>query len=253
MLSYRMKQIAECVTAGNRLADIGTDHAWIPIYLVEQGVVPQAVALDVGEGPLNRARENIKKHGLSGHIECRLSDGFDKLSEQEIDSVIIAGMGGALMTHILERAGDAFAGSKELILQPQSEIHKVRSVLHQLQYRIVEERFFKDDGKYYHIIKALPGKEHYSKDWQYQYGVYLPNTGNECFRQFLLERQLKLSTIKERIALEEAKGIAQKTRNRLLSIDRELKELKQCLDCYDEKLLDDNGRVVRKDSEEKIR
>lgn len=236
MLSYRMKQIAECVTAGNRLADIGTDHAWIPIYLVEQGVVPRAYALDVGEGPLKRAKENVNKHGLSKSIDCRLSDGFDKLSDSEVDSIIIAGMGGALIARILERARDTFAGNKELILQPQSECYKVRKVLHQLQYQIVEERFFIDDGKYYNVIKALPGVQHFTKDWQYQYGVYLPKERNECFKQFLLEKQRKLITIKEKLSLSESKDIALKTKNRLWAITEELEEIEQCLaGFYEEK------------------
>lgn len=229
MLSYRMKQIAECVTAGNRLADIGTDHAWIPIYLVEQGIVPYAYALDVGEGPLEHARENVDKHGLSQRIDCRLSDGFEKLSENEVDSIIIAGMGGALIARILEQAGDTFAGNKELILQPQSECFKVRKMLHQLQYQIVEERFFKDDGKYYTIIKALPGVQHYMEDWQYQFGTYLPQEKNECFRQFLLEKRQKLFRIKEKLSLSETSDMAQKTRNRLLEIAGELREIEQCL------------------------
>lgn len=239
MLSYRMKQIAECVTDGNRLADIGTDHAWIPIYLVEQGIVPQAIALDVGEGPLNRAKENIKKHGLCQSIECRLSDGFDKLSGNEVDSIIIAGMGGALITRILKRAGDAFTGNKELILQPQSESYKVRKILHELQYQIVEERFLKEDGKYYNIIKALPGIQYFSETWQYQYGVYLPEKKNECFQQFLLEKQCKLSSIKEKLTSGATEDIAPKTQNRLLTIGKELREIEQCLADYYEKISDE--------------
>ena len=89
-------------TKGSRLADIGTDHGYIPIALVQEGRIPSALAMDVGKGPLSRAREHIHSQGLDTYIETRLSDGLTELHEGEADTVLIAGMGGMLMKRILE-------------------------------------------------------------------------------------------------------------------------------------------------------
>lgn len=104
-LSKRMSALASLVTEGSRLADIGTDHGYIPIALVQKGRIPSALAMDVGKGPLSRAREHIHSQGLDTYIETRLSDGLTELHEGEADTVLIAGMGGMLMKRILEGGG----------------------------------------------------------------------------------------------------------------------------------------------------
>ena len=101
-LSKRLKAVAELVTPGQKIADIGTDHAYIPIWLVEEKRAVSAIAMDINQGPLAKAKENIELHGLSSYIETRLSDGMKKLCPNEADSVIIAGMGGGLVMKILE-------------------------------------------------------------------------------------------------------------------------------------------------------
>ena len=101
-LSKRLEMIASFVKPGSRLADIGTDHGYIPIALTERGVILSALAMDVRKGPLERAREHIGEAGLAEQIETRLSDGLEKLKAGEADTVVIAGMGGELEIHILE-------------------------------------------------------------------------------------------------------------------------------------------------------
>ena len=99
-LSERMQAVASMVTENNRLADVGTDHGYIPIYLCETGKIPSALAMDVKEGPLLHARRNIELHHLQERIQTRLSDGVQKLEKDEADSVVIAGMGGMLVRKI---------------------------------------------------------------------------------------------------------------------------------------------------------
>jgi len=154
-----MQILASKVTKGNRLADVGTDHGYIPIALVLQKKIPSAVAMDVNEGPLKRARQHIQEQGLDTYIEVRLSDGLEKLQPNEADTVLIAGMGGALTVQILKGGSHCLSTVKELILQPQSEIFLVRGYLFQNGYRILEEDIVLEDGKYYPIIKAVLGKE----------------------------------------------------------------------------------------------
>ena len=128
-LSKRMKAAASMVTTGNVLADIGTDHGYVPIALVQRGRIPSAIAMDINKGPLEKAREHIVMCNLQDKIETRLSDGTKALTVGEADSILIAGMGGELVLHIL-REGEAVCHSaKELVLQPQSELEKVRRLL----------------------------------------------------------------------------------------------------------------------------
>ena len=120
-LSKRLRAVADLVTAGYQVADIGTDHAYIPIFLTETGKTDYAVAMDVNKGPLRKAQENICAYKMEEQIETRLSDGFSALKVQEVQSAVIAGMGGNLVIRILEEGHDVVSCLKECILQPQSE------------------------------------------------------------------------------------------------------------------------------------
>ena len=155
-LSKRLKAVAELVTPGMRLADVGTDHGYIPIYLTEAGVIPSAIAMDINKGPLERAKEHIREHGLEGKIQTRLSDGLKNLQMNEADCMIAAGMGGGLVIRILSEERDTAGSLRELILQPQSEIDSVRKYLTEEGYRIVAEDMVYEDGKYYPMMKAVP-------------------------------------------------------------------------------------------------
>lgn len=155
-LSKRLRMVADCVTKGNVVADVGCDHAYISIYLVEGKIAPKTIALDVNEGPLLRAQENIASYGFESLISTRLSDGLHKLKPNEVDSIVIAGMGGPLMIRILEEGSECVKTAKELILQPQSEIWRVREYLHNLNFEITKEDMCIDEGKYYTVLHARP-------------------------------------------------------------------------------------------------
>ena len=156
-LSIRLKTVAEAVTPGNRVADIGTDHGYVPIYLVKNNLSPGGIAMDMNKGPLEKAKEHIRAEKLSGKIATRLGNGLAPLEPGETDTVVIAGMGGDLICKILKAKPEFLIEGKELILQPQSEWFKVRQILKEYRYQIEKEWFLKEDGKYYVIIKAEPG------------------------------------------------------------------------------------------------
>jgi tRNA (adenine22-N1)-methyltransferase len=155
-LSKRMEAAAAMVSAGNILADVGTDHGYIPIELVQRGIVPSAIAMDLREGPLSRAREHIKEQGLSERITLRLSDGVSALSKGEADTILIAGMGGELIIRILTDGADICRSVRELILQPQSVIGEVRRYLRENGYRITDEDMVLEDGKFYPMMRVVP-------------------------------------------------------------------------------------------------
>lgn len=213
-LSKRLKAVAELVTPGMRLADVGTDHGYIPIYLTEAGVIPSAIAMDINKSPLERAKEHIREHGLEGKIQTRLSDGLKNLQMNEADCMIAAGMGGGLVIRILSEERDTAGSLKELILQPQSEIDSVRKYLTEEGYRIVAEDMVYEDGKYYPMMKAVPcmagaGEIPYSEE-ELEFGRVLLQQAHPVLGQFL-EREME---IQNRIlsALESQESVRAKKR-----------------------------------------
>ncbi len=192
-LSKRLKTVAELVTPGNRVADVGCDHAYTSIYLAKHKISSYIIAMDINQGPLDRAEENIIKYQCEELIEVRKSDGLRKLMPNEADTIIIAGMGGGLTSQILSECMEIVKATKELILQPQSEIFKVRQLLTDYNFIIINENMIKDEGKYYVIIKAVPledvdnvasyqliRKEHF------YYGRLLLEQKNKILEEYLL-------------------------------------------------------------------
>lgn len=153
-LSKRLQAVADMVTPGSRVADIGCDHAYTAAYLLSNKISPYVVAMDINRGPLERAARNVEKFGVKDKVSIRLSDGLKMLDTGEVDTILIAGMGGRLMLKILNDRMDIVASARELVLQPQSEIHLIREALNNLGYAIIKENMIKEDGKYYAILKV---------------------------------------------------------------------------------------------------
>lgn len=157
ILSARMKALTDMVTPGSRVCDVGCDHGFVSVYLVQQGISPRVLAMDVRQGPLSRAQEHIRQQGLEGYIETRLSDGLTAMEIGEADVMICAGMGGRLMQRILEEGREKAWAMQELILQPQSELPAFRAYLRQAGYITVAENMIYEEGKYYPVMKVVPG------------------------------------------------------------------------------------------------
>ena len=153
-ISNRLTTAAALVTQGYTLADVGTDHGYIPIYLLQQKKIPSAIAMDINEGPLERAKEHIALYGLQAYIQTRLSDGVAALKPGEVEAVLIAGMGGGLVMHILKDGEKVCQSATELILQPQSELEHVREFLREKGYTILAEDMVYEDGKFYPMMKV---------------------------------------------------------------------------------------------------
>lgn len=162
-LSARMQALANMVTEGNRVCDLGCDHGWLSIYLVQHKISPCALAMDVREGPLMQASAHVREAELGKYITLRLSDGLAGYSSGEADTLICAGMGGPLMQRILA-ADEAKAHSfQELILQPQSEIASFRRFLRESGWRVLREDMILEDGKFYPMMRAEPAESALSK------------------------------------------------------------------------------------------
>ncbi|MCY9509189.1 class I SAM-dependent methyltransferase [Paenibacillus larvae] len=153
-LSNRLRMIADRVPVGSKLADIGSDHALLPAYLVKQGITPFAVAGEVNQGPREAAENQVKEAGLSSQIEVRLGDGLEVLSPGEVDTVTIAGMGGSLIVSILDAGKEKLLNVSTLVLQPNVAEDKVRAWLDAGGWFLAEETILKEDGKIYEILMA---------------------------------------------------------------------------------------------------
>ena len=161
-LSGRMQMLADLVTAGSRVADVGCDHGFLPIYLVRTGKSPKCLAMDVRKGPLSGAEEHIAACGLGEYIETRLSDGLAAYHIGEAETLVCAGMGGRLMERILTEGGEKSRSFAELILQPQSEIPEFRKFLRNAGYRVTGEDAVYEEGKFYFAMKAVYGGQELS-------------------------------------------------------------------------------------------
>lgn len=190
-ISERLRTVASLVTEGYRLADIGTDHGYVPIYLLEQKKIPSAIAMDIGRGPLERAREHILRHGMGDYIQTRLSDGAAALEPGEADSIVIAGMGGGLVMHILDSGAAVCRSAKELILQPQSELEKVRIFLETQGYAADAEAMVEEEGKYYPMMRVhyAPQNIRISDKLYHIYGKQLLESRNPVLYEYLIKEK----------------------------------------------------------------
>lgn len=151
-LDSRLRAAAEFVTPGGRLADIGTDHAYLPVWLVKTGRISSAIAADINEGPLESAAANIAAEGLQGKIETRLTDGLEGIDLSDVTDITIAGMGGMLIAEILEKRLP-LAG-KNLILQPMTQAPFLRGWLAEHGFALLAETPAEAGGKLYTVLNA---------------------------------------------------------------------------------------------------
>ncbi|SDW87985.1 tRNA (adenine22-N1)-methyltransferase [Paenibacillus sp. CF384] len=171
-LSKRLQQIADLVSAQARIADIGSDHALLPVYLLQSGKCPSAIAGELNTGPFQAAKKQVAEAGLTKKIEVRQGDGLAVLAPGEADTVTIAGMGGSLMADILEagRQAGKLVGVRELVLQPNVGEEIVRKWLVQHGYVLQDEMILEEDGRIYEVLHAL--HEQYSPSAITNEGVY---------------------------------------------------------------------------------
>lgn len=234
-ISARMKALTELVTPGLTICDIGCDHGFVSIYLVQKGIAPKVLAMDVRSGPLSQAQAHIRQYGLETQIEARISDGLTKLAVGEAEGMICAGMGGPLMIKILEEGSVQAHAMKELILQPQSEIAEFRKYLRTHGYHIIKEDMVFEDGKYYPMMKAVPDDVIVDVSVQCtklqiydQFGQKLLESRHPVLRQYL-EHSKKLTEILVKRLKEQQ---SEKALTRLPELEKELDLIRRALQMF---------------------
>lgn len=154
MLDSRLSAVADLVRSGTRFADVGTDHAYLPVSLLRKGKIEYAVCSDLRKGPLKNAEETVNKYGVADKVDLRLSDGLDAYRQGEVNEIAIAGMGGLLISEFIERTEWLKTPDIHLILQPMTHAEDLRKTLYKNGFYIDKEVAVKDSDKLYIIISA---------------------------------------------------------------------------------------------------
>lgn len=203
-LSKRLETVANMVTKGNITADVGTDHGYVAMYLVQQGISPSTYAMDINRGPLERAREHINEAGLEEKITIIQSDGMKVLEGYPVDTAVVAGMGGMLICKIIQES-PVINQLKEMVLSPHSDVDKVRMCAIKNGFSITDEKMVEDYGKYYHIIKVerTQNLEEYT-DWDYKFGRVMFEKRDEVFYEYLQKMRKKYIDIIDLLNKNEA-------------------------------------------------
>lgn len=213
-LSKRLFKAAEYINC-DTMADIGTDHGYLPIYLIQSGRSKKCIATDVNKGPLSRCRENADKAGYSALIETRIGNGLSCICENEVDTIAVCGMGGILISSILTAGADVAKSCKSIVIQPQTHWHSVRKTIHSIEFSIIDEEMVFEDGMFYTIMNCVPGNEKYSeieylfgkKHLAARNGIFLDYIRTELDKSKHAALRIGRSAISEQSRIREAEFI----------------------------------------------
>ena len=201
-LDGRLTAVADMIRPCEAFADIGTDHAYLPVYLVEKGIAKHAIASDLRKGPLNNARETVNEHCLQDEIELRLSDGLDNFEPYEVTEIAVAGMGGLLISEFIERTNWLKNPDIHIVLQPMTHSEELRKALYDNGFYIDRECAAIEGGKLYVVISAFYGGEKTEYDNIDLIVGKLPQNNDEISNEYLCHLYERYN--KKLIALENA-------------------------------------------------
>lgn len=197
-LTSRLAVVASKVPIGSIVADIGTDHAYVPIFLIENKICQKVIALDINKGPLERAKIQINKNHFQDFIEARLGSGLNTIISGEADTVIIAGMGGMLIRDIMSEGEDVLRKVDTIILQPMIAQEVLREWIYNNGYKIVDETLAKEEDKIYTIMVVKHGKELVDKIY-YEIGKKLIENKDPLLNEYLNKKIREIEKVIEKI------------------------------------------------------
>lgn len=225
-LTDRLLKIALLVSKGKKIADIGTDHGYIPVYLLNKGTIPFAILADVNKGPLENARKEVKYNNLTDKTDLRLGSGIEVLKKDEVDEIIIAGMGGILISELLEANKEVAHSVDKLILQPMQAQEELRKYLLGNGYEIVNEVLVKEDFRIYEIIETkYTGKNTILEDEIYfEVSKKLIENNDPLLKEFIDKKIYKYNSIIKKLEGKNGEAVEAK-RNDTKAIIEKLNKL----------------------------
>lgn len=223
----RLETIKSMVSKCDTAADVGTDHGYVAEMLLNDNTAKKIIATDLNKGPLNRAIEYLTSKNLSEQCEFRLGSGLKVLSENEAESIIIAGMGGDLIVDILNTSKNISQSAKELILQPMTAIDKLRKYLYDNGFIIVDENIVKEFHHYYFIIKAVPGTSKIEDEIYYEISKHLLEKKDDIMLEYLNKTINTNNTIIHNLEKQMNESYNEKIENLKLK-NNKIMELKKC-------------------------
>lgn len=227
-ISDRLTRVANMMDRCKTMADIGTDHGYIPIFLLKNNICERAIASDINKGPVQKAVTNIKYYGLESKIQCRQGPGLSTLKPGEVQSAVIAGMGGHLIISILEEEAIIAHKLKSIILQPVQHSKVLRKYLYENGYKILDEDLCYDEGKYYEIMKVTyDGIRRELEDIYYEISPLLIEKKHSLLQDFLTKKMETNDNILAHI--KDDTEVANKRKEELINSNKKLKELLTCL------------------------
>lgn len=226
-LTPRLQKIAEQVPIGSSVADIGTDHGYIPIYLLKNKISPFVIAGDINKKPLESAETNINKYGFSDKAETRLGSGLSVLNKGEIDTVIVAGMGGLLISDLLETSKEVVNRISTLILQPMQAQTELRKYLIHKGFTIEKDILVKEDHHIYEIIVATPGIQEVADPIYYEIGFHINSNPKTLAMEFISRKIIATEQVIDNIS----KNASEPSTEKLEEMGIKLKKLKEVISC----------------------
>ncbi len=226
-LSIRLKAIVSMVEKCDSIIDVGTDHGYVPIYLVESGIIKTAVASDINSGPVEKARNNIAESNVEQQISCRMGSGLSTVNKGEVDIAVIAGMGGNLIRDILEADLEVVKQFAYMILQPVQNAEVLREYLYATGYDIIDEEICKDDGKFYEILKVKYNTKPLILDSiYYEISKVLIDKKSEVMKDFIKFKLLKYTKVYN--SLNDGTILSRNRKLQLYDITQKLKGFLKC-------------------------
>lgn len=222
-LTPRLQAIADFVAPGARIADVGTDHAYIPIYLIRNKKIEYAMASDINQGPIKKAEKNLERYGIQNKVRLCTADGTEGIKPWEVDTLIVAGMGGELIAQILLK--NIPHGIQRMILQPMANAHEVRSALCEVGYVISKEKLVREKNKIYQIICAVPGKSERKEKEEYRFSALLFD--DPLYSEFLRKEEEKVDRSINQLSFSVDRALQLQFENRKKRIERELEALRE--------------------------
>lgn len=227
-ISDRLKCIASMVEKCDSIADIGTDHAYLPIYLIKKQICRSAIASDINKGPVEKAQFNIAFENVKNSIECRLGPGFTTIKPKEVNVAIIAGMGGNLIRDIIEEDLQVFKSLDYLVLQPMQNPDILRKYIYESGFTVLDEDLCKEEYKYYEVLKIrYNNKPRVLSQEYYEVSKSLLEKKHPLIREYICIKIKKYDKICNNIN-DQGAG-AQKRKNNLEKKVIKLKEMVECL------------------------